>query len=365
MHFDELEFINVYKDRVVEELYDSISGQEASYFNTVGMLFDPITRVMRAISVLESTPGDIFKEGAPRHKGEITLSKSGVCIASLVAIDYFELEREMELFKVNPYVNAVHECFVHVKPSSPYTVDRSELSECFRELNKFVVALRERVSSRVFKRKLSAHIRAANKNYSGLLDYIDALFARYSRLLVLRIDFSYGKGKFEIDDCKDRSERLDMLNLVSEQIGRHRTELLNYLKNKCPELGMVGYVWKLEYGKEKGHHYHMMFFLDGTKVRQDIVIAKLIGEHWNNTITQGAGVYYNCNGNKDRYKFCGVGMINYYDAEKLSNLKEKAAVYLAKADLYISACMPGGKRTFGKGNSPTMSERTVGRPREH
>ena len=132
-----------------------------------------------------------------------------------------------------------------------------------------------------------------------------------------------------------------------------------------PDLGMVGYVWKLEYGREKGHHYHMMFFLDGAKVRQDIVIAKLIGEYWNNVITQGKGVYYNCNGNKARYRHCGVGMIHYSEAEKLRSLKEMAAIYLTKADRYVSACMPGNNRTFGKGNSPKVGERSVGRPREY
>ncbi|MNC83153.1 hypothetical protein D3C75_1369630 [compost metagenome] len=58
-------------------------------------------------------------------------------------------------------------------------------------------------------------------------------------------------------------------------------------------------------------------------------------------------------------------MINYHEAEKLSNLKEKVAIYLTKVDRYVSACMPGNRRTFGKGNAPKMSEQSVGRPREY
>lgn len=365
MNFNEWKFADAYKEKIDEEFYDPIEGVESSCVNGEGMLFDSVSRIMRAVSVLEKASGDIFGAESLNRRGEVELSKAGSCIASAVTIDYVELERGMVLFKVNPYVSVFYECYRSMKPSNPYKVEKLGLSECFRGLNRFVDAVRERISSGAFKREMSAHMRAANKNYSGLLGYIDALFARYSRLLVLRIDFSYGKGKLEVEDYTRPSERLDALRIVTERIVQDRIELIDYLKNKCPELGMVGYVWKLEYGREKGHHYHMMFFLDGAKVRQDIVIAKLIGEYWNNVITLGKGVYYNCNGNKDKYRHCGVGMINYSEAEKLSNLKEKAAIYLTKADRYVSACMPGNKRTFGKGNSPKVGERSVGRPRAH
>ncbi|WP_223473460.1 inovirus-type Gp2 protein [Pseudomonas sp. BF-B-27] len=365
MSLNEWEFVDAYREKVVESLYDPISGQESSWGGDDGMLFDSVSRIMKLVSLAETSLGDVFKGGVLGVREGMVLTKAQECIVAAVVIDYSELERDMVLFKVNPYVRAVYDCYKSIRPSSPFNVGKAELPECFQGLNDFVSAVRKRISSTGFRREMSAHVRAVNKNYAGLLGYIDALFARYSRLLVLRIDFSYGKGEFEIEDCTKVHERLDVLNLVSEQIVRHRIQLLHHLKSKRPELGMVGYVWKLEYGKEKGHHYHMMFFLDGTKVRKDIVIAKLIGEYWNEVITQGKGVYYNCNGNKGRYKFCGVGMINYHDVERLSNLKERAAIYLTKIDRYVSACMPGNRRTFGKGNAPKASERSVGRPREY
>ncbi|RKS12228.1 uncharacterized protein DUF3296 [Pseudomonas sp. WPR_5_2] len=365
MSFNELEFVDAYKEKVVEEFYDPIKEVGYSCFSGDGMLFDSVSRIMRAVSVVEKVSGDIFSLASLKHRGEMVLSKEEKSIVSAVTINYVELERGMVLFKVNPYVSAFYECYRKIKPSSPCGLEKSELPECFRGLNRFVDAVREWVSGGAFRREMSAHMRAANKNYSGLLSYIDSLFARYSRLLVLRVDFSYGKGRLEVEDYSRSSDRLDALRIVTEQIVQHRVKLIDYLKNKCPDLGMVGYVWKLEYGREKGHHYHMMFFLDGAKVRQDIVIAKLIGEYWNNVITQGKGVYYNCNGNKAKYRHCGVGMIHYSEAEKLSSLKEMAVIYLTKADRYVSACMPGNKRTFGKGNSPKVGERSVGRPREH
>lgn len=365
MSFNEWEYVEAYKEKVVESFYDSVSGEAVSDVNVDGMLFNSVSRIMSAVSVLEKTSGDIFRVESLKRQGEMELSKAETCIVSAISINYVELERGMVLFKVNPYVSIFYECYQAIKPLNPYKVERSELSACFVGLNQFVDAVKRRMSSGEFKRVMSAHLRSAAKNYSGLVDYIDSLFARYSRLLVLRVDFSYGKGRLDVEGYSRPGDRLDALRLVTGGIVEHRIQLIDYLKNKRPELGMVGYVWKLEYGREKGHHYHMMFFLDGAKVRQDIVIAKLIGEHWNNVITQGRGVYYNCNGNKERYKYCGVGMISYNETEKLSNLKEKAAIYLTKADRYVSACMPDNRRSFGKGNSPKVGGRSLGRPREN
>lgn len=365
MYFNEWEYVEAYKEKIIEDFYDSVSGERVSHVNVGGMLFDSVSRIMKAVSVLEKASGDIFRVESLKCRGEIELSKAEACIVSAVSINYIELERGMVLFKVNPYVSIFYECYKAIKPLNPHKVEKSELSACFGGLNQFVDAVKKRMSSGEFKRVISAHLRSAAKNYSGLVDYIDSLFARYSRLLVLRVDFSYGKGRLNVEDYSQPSDRLDVLRIVTGEIVEHRIELIDYLKNKCPELGMVGYVWKLEYGREKGHHYHMMFFLDGAKVRQDIVIAKLIGEHWSNVITQGRGVYYNCNGNKDKYKYCGVGMISHNEAEKLRNLKEKAAIYLTKADRYVSACMPDNRRSFGKGNSPKLGGRSVGRPREN
>ena len=290
MKFEKIEVVDAYKEKVVEDFYDPVKNERYSVIGEDGMLFESIGTIMKAMTVIEKVSGDFFSMRSFRRAGESCLTQSEQWVLSAALINYFEIERCKVLFKVNPYVNSFYECYMIVRPLNPYKVGALELDECIHRLNRFVGAVREHTSTKAFLREVSAHTRAANKNYSGLLGYIDALLGRYSRLLVLRIDFAYGKGKFEIEEFSDSRDRLDMLNLISEQIVRHRTELINYLKNKCPELGVVGYVWKLEYGREKGHHYHMMLFLDGAKVRQDVVIAKRIGEYWNCVVTLGKGV---------------------------------------------------------------------------
>ncbi|MFA0945873.1 MULTISPECIES: inovirus-type Gp2 protein [Pseudomonas syringae group] len=363
MSFKDWKYISAYKEKIVEEFYDPESNEVASSFDKRSMLFDSISRIMGAVTAIEKSTGDIFKLDQSAMLGTLILGEKQAIIVSAVAVDYSELERELLLFKVTPYVKVFRDCYRDIRPKNPRVLKRSELPNCFSDLNRFVGMVRDRICSGEFKRELSAHLRVSNKNYLGLVNYIDGLFSLRSRILVLRIDFSYGKGKVEIEGRVNSSDRLNLLCNVTERIARHRIELISYLKQKCPELGLLGYVWKLEYGREKGHHYHMMFFLDGAKVRQDVVIAKRIGEYWNKTITKGEGVYFNCNRNKERYKHCGVGMICHNETEKLINLKERAAIYLTKADRYVSACMPTSKRTFGKGALPKLKTRSAGRPR--
>ncbi|MEQ5303108.1 hypothetical protein ABN238_02725 [Providencia rettgeri] len=64
---------------------------------------------------------------------------------------------------------------------------------------------------------------------------------------------------------------------------------------------------------EKGFHYHALFFFDGQKVRQDITQGKLIGELWQERITDMAGLYFNCNYQKESYHELGIGLLKRTD----------------------------------------------------
>ena len=195
------------------------------------------------------------------------------------------------------------------------------------------------------------------KNYQSMTSYIDNLFSRYARLLVVRIDLAYRKD-VDVRFMNEAEIHQKYLQAVEDREHLFRNMRSNRLFNH-----MIGYIWRLEYGNEKGFHYHFIFFYDGSAVQQDITISRLIGEYWVNVITQGRGLYYNCNAHKEEYKYCGIGMINWNNFELIANLK-LAAQYLAKPDEYISAFMTDIDigRTFGRG---TLKERieTRGRPR--
>ncbi|MNT77715.1 hypothetical protein D3C72_2168590 [compost metagenome] len=105
-----------------------------------------------------------------------------------------------------------------------------------------------------------------------------------------------------------------------------------------------------------------MFFLDGSKVREDVSWARTVGELWVERATEGQGVYYNCNRTKSNYRACGIGMIEHSDREKRRNL-QKAAIYLTKVEYYMRIATEGRARTFGRGEMPKRVEKKRGRPR--
>ena len=184
--------------------------------------------------------------------------------------------------------------------------------------------------------------------------FIDAHFELYSRLLILRIDFGYQKPK-------GWPAKVD--NTVSyDEAKAHRINLLKYLKKGLPPKSFINFALKMEFGLDKHWHYHMLVLLDGSIVREDVTIAKLIGEHWKKSITQGKGLYWNCNANKDSYKCCGIGMVSHYGTAAREGLK-KAALYMTKTDYYVRLLVPGNDRIFWKGNMPKPKTTTVGRPR--
>ncbi len=214
----------------------------------------------------------------------------------------------------------------------------------FEALNGLTDHIRDKGRMPAFRRKLNSYHRSANKNYKGLLGYEKALFDCHSRMLVLRIDLFYRKGF-----CKARQE------MALE----HRKRLFDNSRSNKLFRHMLGYVTKLEHGMEKGFHFHCMFFFDGSREREDITLAKRIGEYWVSVITEGMGGYYNCNYAKEKYRYCGIGMVAHSDLEKREGLR-MAMVYLTKTDLYMRLKAKG--RALTRGVMPGVHS-GKGRPR--
>jgi Inovirus Gp2 len=222
----------------------------------------------------------------------------------------------------------------------------------------FVNTIRHEARSQDFKNIVYNAQQLFEKNCNGLGMFIDSLFNQYSRLLVIRVDFGYHSGNVI------RSES-DIISKYLEAKEDRKHFFNNVKSNNSLFEHLVGYVWKLEYGIDKGYHYHMLFFFDGSKVRQDETIAMLIGEYWENTITNGRGIYYNCNANKDQYEHLGIGLINHNDIVLRGNLKQWVATYLIKTDHYAKMLVPDNGRTFGRSEILKPNENRLGRPREY
>ncbi|WP_315265635.1 inovirus-type Gp2 protein [Pseudomonas fragi] len=267
-----------------------------------------------------------------------------------------EIEKYYPIHDFTPYVKAFFECS-HEHAQMYYSLRNSR---CFNgdptgvieSLNSVIEGIRATVGGRAFKANINTHRRLSNKNYKSLLTYIDAIFEGSSRVLVLRVDLGYSKS------IVHRGFRE---GLQFETVKTQREKLLKLLRRKLPSKTLLGHAWKLEFGLSKGFHYHCMFFLDGSKVREDVSWARTVGELWERA-TEGQGVYYNCNRTKSNYRACGIGMVEHSDREKRRNL-QKAAIYLTKIEYYMRIATEGRARTFGRGEMPKRVVKKRGRPR--
>lgn len=181
--------------------------------------------------------------------------------------------------------------------------------------------------------------------------YIDDLFDVYSKMQFIRLDLSYTK-----EHAREAS---------LEEINQDLTHLLNNRRTK-PSIfeNMVGYIAKREYTKEKGPHIHSIFIYDGQKIRKDAHKGDQIGQYWKSEITNGKGIFHNCNREKDKYAECALGLIEHTDDAKRTVLKEKAIAYLCKEEQSVDPIkQSGNERSFTRGIAPRKKS-NAGRPRE-
>lgn len=186
------------------------------------------------------------------------------------------------------------------------------------------------------------------RNQRRLHGLIDNLFNDYSKLLIVRLDF-YIQKDYELINT------YDYLNEAFERL--RNNQRFNSLFEHY-----ITYAARLEYGTDRKWHYHVLFFFDGQRVRDDYGLAKAIGEYWEDVITRSLGSYHSPNMNKARYRRIGVGMIDYRDKEKIECLKEDVANYLIKFDLNSSKAI--GLRTYRQGQYKPKQGR-LGRRRLH
>ncbi|WP_223850131.1 YagK/YfjJ domain-containing protein [Acinetobacter seifertii] len=176
---------------------------------------------------------------------------------------------------------------------------------------------------------------------------IRKLIHKFSKLLVIRIDFSINRN-FKIT--------LELLkNYLSIFLKKLHTP-----NDKVPPI--VGYIWKLEYGIQKGYHYHFIFFMDGNIYKQDTYFADLLGKLWKN-ITQNKGSYHSCNHDKAFYQKLAIGTLVHNDQEKIDALDQLVVNYLTKTSQFIIEKSQVKQRTFGY-STRNLERSNVGRPRK-
>lgn len=295
-------------------------------------------------------------------KGLDTLLKTMTSFTEVQEPLRFDCEHRqvlMEAFKetVQPYL---HGCDEHTfwQGQPPYIYFRSNKDgnvisqKTQAELkNDLVYALSKYLNDPSFKQKQAERQRKAEHQYERAKCLVDALRAKYSKLLILRVDLCW------------KNQNLNELNLHEL-----KSTLSSFFKrfHHDPALpNIVGYIWKLEFGQQKGYHYHCLFFLDGNKFQNDAYYAEQIGSYWCK-FTKDQGFYFNCNRNKLKYRNLAIGMAKHDDQVIFENLGN-VLVYICKQDQFIIDKQLSGieiLRTFQTSAIPKPNDKLIGRPRD-
>lgn len=160
--------------------------------------------------------------------------------------------------------------------TSDWMFEKSE--RLITRINLFLRDYLRQTKTEEFIKQLSNMRRREKRNALSLLCYCNSLFHVYSRLLVVRVDFHYQPEFYD--------------ELSPGRVIDDREAFLRSIKREFKWL--VGLGWKLEYESQRKFHYHFVFFFDGNKTRQDILLGQFLGECWVR-ITGDIGSYYNCN----------------------------------------------------------------------
>lgn len=219
----------------------------------------------------------------------------------------------------------------------------------YQLFNELIDLIRTESKKPEFKAKIAAKKYKPERRQRSAEEAINKAFRIYSRLQVLRIDFSYQYEHAKNISAEDA--KADLQHFLHNRRSKPR------LFAKC-----VFYLWKLEWGPEKGYHFHLIFFYKGRDIWKDAYWAFQIGEYWRDVITKGKGCFFNCNASKDKYHRLGIGLIDRADLLKRKILLEDVVGYLTKTDQYLRAVRLGNDRCFGKGVPRKKSN--AGRPRD-
>lgn len=243
--------------------------------------------------------------------------------------------------------------------------------------NEFVEAVRVEAKTPEFRKKNQNWKSGPKENRKSLGPYLSGLFSRYARLAVIRIDLMYKQAAFDDSEIPAIIDAVQLAThgVVSgegngkkrlrcrvgiEVVMKDRDRLnVNMRSKRSLFRHKVGHVCRIEWSRIGGYHIHLALFFDGSKVQKHEWLCDQIGQYWVDVITEGRGLYHNCN--SKNYREYAIGMIDHHDSDKRRALL-KCLDYLAKCDQYVRAKPSERCKMFTKGHVPEPS-RKGGRPR--
>lgn len=299
-----------------------------------------VKRIVDMMGKLISSKGPVFRCYRRAGNDFVERTRIGDALVLCLKSDLKMIDEQFPQHRHSPLFTLFKQVFGEI-----HLVGQRLWPEDIAALNAAIAEARACGKGKELRTHLKDMKRSERSNSTACETLLDGLRRRYSKLLVLRVDFEYFSTY-----CPGVGFRGQVMTL--DEAKAHRDKLLKYLRKGPYGKHLAGYMWKMEYGFEKGYHFHVAIFFDGQRVAKDIVLADVLGKYWKNEVTEGKGMYFNCNKCKEDYERCGIGMVNRRDDVKWSYLEE-AMRYLTKVDLYLRFQAGKRTRTFATSNAST------------
>jgi hypothetical protein len=159
-------------------------------------------------------------------------------------------------------------------------------------------------------------------------------------LSVLRFDLGYAKYYCYLELSAEQA-------IIFEDVRSHRRALRRFLKRDLSKMLPAGackgmaFGINLEYGPEKGYHFHVIVILNGNVVCHHAVITDMICSHWNCRITHGKGGSYSCF--RSEYVRPSIGSLRYNE-DKLGTLESRVVPYVMQPNFYMKMAKSAATR---------------------
>lgn len=190
------------------------------------------------------------------------------------------------------------------------------------------------------KRQLRDHRHGESENTNTLVNRMQRISNKHSRILVVRVDLAYPLKSQDQVGIFEFSNDMDVL----------RTRLRD--QDRVFK-GLIEYAWALEQGEDKGYHCHLLLVYKGSERRNAYSVADRVGKLWS-LITEDKGCHFNCHTAdylkqfSDRNRL-GIGMILRKNPDEVNNMLNtiKYLVRPEKEAQHLRVKTKKRMRTFG------------------
>lgn len=307
---------------------------------------------------LSNSLGNLFSMGMSNGTPMLSTNYLGKALIRLGTTEFFGLEYRYPGHRFNPACEALlkqeRAHLINNIASKHQRMEEEELSKAIDTLNDYVTSVRNVLHSDDYKKYRDKVNRSCNKNLQWFRAYIRSVVSSpgCSVLIGIRLDLSYKKN-LGLDTPK--------FGLTYNEVQEHRKSMTKHIKKYLGK-AYAGYACKLEYGLIKGYHFHWFILAKKSMVRRDILIGKALGEYWDAVVTNGRGIHFNCNVQKDSYRDRCIGELRHDDPSFWKGVQQLTA-YMTKPDYHLCKITPPKCRNFWRGKTPKPRTTKTGRKR--